>query len=71
MVENNVIVANNAANESILASVVKLQTEVSEETKTALRIEALRRHTTMGRLLDEMVKKFLLGVGDGVSKTTS
>lgn len=47
---------------------VKLQTEVSETTKSYLRIEAIRRGLTMGQLLDEIVKLFSSG---DVPKSTS
>lgn len=47
---------------------VNLQTEVSAETKSYLRIEAIRRGITMGKLLDEMVKSILAG---DISKITS
>ena len=35
---------------------VKLQTEVSIATKNYLRVEAVRRHLTMGQLIDEIVQ---------------
>jgi len=37
---------------------VKLQTEVSLATKNYLRVEAVRRHLTMGQLIDEIVQMF-------------
>lgn len=46
---------------------VKLQTEISEDTKNYLRVESVRRHMTMGQLIDELVKS-LCG---NVSETTS
>ncbi|MEG4032082.1 hypothetical protein QUA26_28185 [Microcoleus sp. Pol12A4] len=46
---------------------VKLQTEVNENTKNYLRIEAIRRHLTMGQLLDEIVKMFCLDVPKSTS----
>lgn len=64
MIENSEIDINTVAT----TSGVNLQTEVSVDTKTYLRIEAIRRRLTMGQLLDEMVKLFLSG---DVPKITS
>lgn len=55
-------------NTVVLTSGVKLQTEVSENTKSYLRIEAIRRHLTMGQLIDEIVTLFSSG---DVPKITS
>lgn len=54
---------NNNINISpvLTTSGVKLQTEVSADTKSYLRIEAIRRSLTMGQLLDEIVKLLLSG----------
>lgn len=46
---------------------IKLQTEVAETTKNYLRLEAVRRHLTMGQLIDELVAL----LRDSVSETTS
>ncbi|MEG4964567.1 hypothetical protein, partial [Microcoleus sp. K4-C2] len=42
----------------VTTSGVKLQTEVSEITKSYLRIEAIRRKMTMGQLIDWIVESF-------------
>lgn len=64
------MIDNNETDDDIvtITSGVKLQTEVSEATKSYLRLEAIRRHLTMGQLLDEIVKLFCNG---DVPKITS
>ncbi|MEG4977211.1 hypothetical protein [Microcoleus sp. K4-B3] len=52
----------------VTTSSAKLQTEVSEITKSYLRHESIRRKVTMGQLLDEIVKLFSNG---DVPKITS
>ena len=64
MIDDNEIDINTVTT----TSSVTLQTEVSENTKTYLRIEAIRRKLTMGQLLDEIVKLFSSG---DVPKSTS
>lgn len=63
---------NNDSNAqiSVIANAgnVKLQTEVLAVTKNYLRIEAVRRHLTMGQLIDEWVQLLL---SEGVPKSTS
>lgn len=63
---------NNDSNAqiSVIANAgnVKLQTEVLAVTKNYLRIEAVRRHLTMGQLIDEWVQLLL---SESVPKSTS
>jgi len=63
MIDDNAIVTDTVINNSS----VKLQTEVNENTKNYLRIEAIRRRLTMGQLLDEIVKMFCLDVPKSTS----
>ncbi|MEG4459171.1 hypothetical protein [Microcoleus sp. N9_A1] len=61
------MINNETVTDSITRSItgnssIKLQTEVSESTKNYLRIESIRRHLTMGQLLDEIVKMFCIDV---------
>jgi hypothetical protein len=48
----------NATTDDVTNNGVKLQTEVSRDTKNYLRLEAVRRQLTMGQLIDEIVKIF-------------
>ncbi|MEG4225541.1 hypothetical protein QUA35_06660 [Microcoleus sp. N9_B2] len=57
MIDDNVI----DINAGVTISSAKLQTEVSETTKSYLRHESIRRKVTMGQLLDEIVKLFSSG----------
>ena len=61
------MINNNETDTIDTISGVNLQTEVSAETKSYLRIEAIRRGITMGKLLDGMVKLILAG---DISKIT-
>ncbi|MEG3844736.1 hypothetical protein [Microcoleus sp. herbarium14] len=56
------------ANNENTKNIVKLQTEISQDTKDFLRLESVRRHISMGMLIDELVRKFHLL---SVSETTS
>jgi hypothetical protein len=38
---------------------MKLQTSIATDTHSYLRLEALRRHLTMGQLLDEIVGRYI------------
>lgn len=62
------MINNNEIDTIATINGVNLQTEVSAETKSYLRIEAIRRGLTMGKLLDEMVRLILAG---DISKITS
>lgn len=55
MIDNTEIDVN-ATTDDVTDSGVKLQTEVSVTTKNYLRVEAVRRHLTMGQLIDEIVQ---------------
>lgn len=66
--EKTSMINNNETDTITTINGVNLQTEVSAETKSYLRIEAIRRRITMGKLLDEMVKLILAG---DISKITS
>ncbi len=66
--EETSMINNNETDTIATISGVNLQTEVSAETKSYLRIEAIRRGITMGKLLDGMVKLILAG---DISKITS
>jgi hypothetical protein len=57
MIDNSEIDVN-ATTDDVTDGGVKLQTEVSRETKNYLRLEAVRRHLTMGELIDEIVQMF-------------
>jgi hypothetical protein len=46
----------NTTTDDVTNGGVKLQTEVSIATKNYLRVEAVRRHLTMGQLIDEIVQ---------------
>jgi hypothetical protein len=55
---NNTEIDVNVATDDVTDNFVKLQTEVSVTTKNYLRVEAVRRHLTMGQLIDEIVQMF-------------
>jgi len=57
MIDNSEINVN-ATTDDVTDGGVKLQTEVSRDTKNYLRLEAVRRQLTMGQLIDEIVKMF-------------
>lgn len=57
MIDNSEIDVN-ATTDDVTDGGVKLQTEVSVTTKNYLRLEAVRRHLTMGQLIDELVQMF-------------
>ena len=57
MIDNSEIDVNATTND-VSAGGVKLQTEVSVTTKNYLRLEAVRRHLTMGQLIDEILQMF-------------
>jgi len=46
----------NTTTDDVTNGGVKLQTEVSIATKNYFRVEAVRRHLTMGQLIDEIVQ---------------
>jgi hypothetical protein len=57
MIDNSEINVN-ATTDDVTTGGVKLQTEVSRDTKNYLRLEAVRRQLTMGQLIDEIVRMF-------------
>jgi hypothetical protein len=57
MIDNSEIDVNATTND-VSDGGVKLQTEVSVTTKNYLRLEAVRRHLTMGQLIDEILQMF-------------
>ena len=67
MIDNSEINVN-ATTDDVTSGGVKLQTEVSRDTKNYLRLEAVRQQLTMGQLIDEIVQMFCQ---QNVPKSTS
>lgn len=51
--------------------IVKLQTDILQDTKNFLRLESVRRHVSMGMLIDELIRNYLLQVSVSVPEKTS